>query len=84
MSSEEEMNEWLRLMNQLTGSEEELEEPTKPHFEHIWMVQALNKGLGSKVNILGQYRLCLTSKEITLLKVGDEGKNSELKFPVCC
>ena len=91
-SSEEEMNDWLRLMNSLSGDEDEdgaadLEENStasgKPFFEHVWLVQAFNKGLGSQEGILGSYRLCLTSKELTLLKVGDhDDKNSVLKFPV--
>lgn len=69
----------------MIGTEEEPSEdvPSKPHFEHVWLVQALNKGLGSKENILGPYRLCLTSRELTLLKIGDgDERNSLLKFPV--
>lgn len=81
------MNDWLRVMNSLAGEEEEDQvdnyTPQKPHFEHIWMVTALNKGLGSKENIIGLYRLCLTSKELTLLKVGDhDSRNGVVKFPV--
>jgi hypothetical protein len=99
MNSEEEVTEWLRLLNLYAGDEEESpEEPVllgststiplstsnmKPHFEHVWLVTALNKGLGSKENIIGPYRLCLTSKELTLLKVGDyDEKTSMIRFPV--
>ena len=101
MNSEEEVSEWIRLLNLYAGDEEEFpEEPVvlgtgsqhfiasstssnKPHFEHVWLVTALNKGLGSKENIIGPYRLCLTSKELTLLKVGDyDEKTSMIKFPV--
>lgn len=96
MSNEEEMNDWLRVMNSLAGQEEEEQVDNylpqsnnsivgggKPHFEHIWLVTALNKGLGSKENIIGPYRLCLTSKEVTLLKVGEhDGRNGVVKFPV--
>lgn len=84
MSSEEEMNDWLRTIKALAGEEEDDQTMEgKPHFEHIWMVHALNKGLGSKENIIGPYRLCLTSKELTLLKVGEhDGRNGQVRFPV--
>jgi hypothetical protein len=84
MSNEEETNEWLRVMKSLSGEEEDDHAfEGKPHFEHSWMVHALNKGLGSKENILGPYRLCLTSKELTLLKVGEhDGRNGQVRFPV--
>ncbi|CAG7836505.1 unnamed protein product [Allacma fusca] len=88
MNSEEEMTEWLRLMNSMCEDEEEVDlsssiGPAKPYFEHVWLVTALNKGLGSQEGILGSYRLCLTSKELTLLKVGDHaGRNAKMKFPL--
>lgn len=89
LSSEEEMNDWLRIMNSLSGEEDDQVDNLpqnsigRPHFEHIWLVTALNKGLGSKENIIGPYRLCLTSKEVTLLKVGEhDGRNGVVKFPV--
>ncbi|XP_035706021.1 insulin receptor substrate 1 isoform X1 [Folsomia candida] len=84
MISEEEANEWLRAMKSLAGEEEDDQVVEgKPHFEHIWMVQVLNKGLGSKENIIGPYRLCLTSKELTLLKVGEhDGRNGQVRFPL--
>ncbi|CAL8144157.1 unnamed protein product [Orchesella dallaii] len=88
MSNEDEMNDWLRVMNSLAGEEEDQVDNLpqsigKPHFEHIWLVTALNKGLGSKENIIGPYRLCLTSKEVTLLKVGEhDGRNGVVKFPL--
>ncbi|CAL8133995.1 unnamed protein product [Orchesella dallaii] len=88
MSNEDEMNDWLREMNSLAGEEEDQEDNLpqsigKPHFEHIWLVTAFNKGLGSKENIIGPYRLCLTSKEVTLLKVGEhDGRNGVVKFPL--
>lgn len=70
-------------MKSLAGEEDDQAIEGKPHFEHIWLVQALNKGLGSKENIIGPYRLCLTSKELTLLKVGEhDGRNGQIRFPV--
>ncbi|ODM93360.1 Insulin receptor substrate 1 [Orchesella cincta] len=39
-------------------------------------------GLAAK-KIIGPYRLCLTSKEVTLLKVGEhDGRNGMVKFPL--
>lgn len=78
------MNDWLRSIKALAEEEEDEETVEgKPHFEHIWMIHALNKGLGSKENIIGPYRLCLTSKELTLLKVGEHGgRNGQVRFPV--
>jgi len=84
MGSEQEMNEWLKIINALAGQEEEEHHVEgKSHFEHVWMVQALNKGLGSKENIIGPYRLQLTSKELALYKFGEhDGRNDIVRFPV--
>jgi hypothetical protein len=84
--NEKEMNDWLKTMNTLAGQEEDDQSHQmegRASFEHVWMVNAVNKGLGSKENIIGPYRLCLTSKDLTLMKFGEpEARKAEVKFPV--
>ena len=39
--------------------------------EHIWPVQVKNKGLGGNSLAPGQYRLCLTNKSLSFIKINN-------------
>ena len=38
--------------------------------EHVWEVFVQRKGLGEHYGILGNYRLCITDKTLTLVRIG--------------
>uniref|UniRef100_A0A182K9Q7 IRS-type PTB domain-containing protein n=1 Tax=Anopheles christyi TaxID=43041 RepID=A0A182K9Q7_9DIPT len=40
--------------------------------EHIWDVYVQRKGLGDSYGILGNYRLCITDKILSLVRIGPE------------
>lgn len=40
------------------------------------------KGLGEKKNIVGPYRLCLTDRVLSLVKLGSDDKNDSIEFSV--
>lgn len=50
--------------------------------EHVWQVTIQEKGLGEQKNILGPYRLCLTDRTLSLVKIGAEDNSDSLEFPV--
>lgn len=69
--SEEELNRWLRTLWSLQRGEEGTEgEPPRPTFEHVWDVYVQRKGLGDSYGILGNYRLCITDKTLSLVRIG--------------
>ena len=48
-----------------------------PYTEHVWQVSVKPKGLGSSKNLSGNYRLCLTSTTINLVKMNCENEDWE-------
>ena len=40
--------------------------------EHVWEVYVQRKGLGDSYGILGNYRLCITDKTLSLVRIGSE------------
>ncbi|XP_053694645.1 insulin receptor substrate 1 [Sabethes cyaneus] len=68
--SEEELNRWLRTLLSLQRGEESEGEPPRPTFEHVWDVFVQRKGLGDSCGILGNYRLCITNKTLSLVRIG--------------
>lgn len=38
--------------------------------EHVWDVFVERKGLGDSYGILGKYRLCITDKTLSLVRIG--------------
>ncbi|XP_055548991.1 serine-rich adhesin for platelets isoform X6 [Wyeomyia smithii] len=68
--SEDELNRWLRTLLSLQRGEESEGEPPRPTFEHVWDVFVQRKGLGDSYGILGNYRLCITDKTLSLVRIG--------------
>ncbi|XP_042535145.1 insulin receptor substrate 1 [Dipodomys spectabilis] len=48
------------------------ETPPGPAFKEVWQVILKPKGLGQTKNLIGIYRLCLTSKTISFVKLNSE------------
>ncbi|KAM4836032.1 insulin receptor substrate 1 isoform 1-T4 [Thomomys bottae] len=48
------------------------EAPPGPAFKEVWQVILKPKGLGQTKNLIGIYRLCLTSKTISFVKLNSE------------
>ncbi|CAH1135911.1 unnamed protein product [Ceutorhynchus assimilis] len=68
--NEEEMKVWLKDFLTLQHGEEILEgEILKPKFEYVWQVTLCERGLGA--GRTGVYRLCLTDKTVTLVKIDE-------------
>ncbi|KAF6208420.1 hypothetical protein GE061_016876 [Apolygus lucorum] len=67
--NEEEMEDWLQALLSLQQGEK-IEEGgvVKPNFEHVWEVFVHSKQLGSKTNMTGPCRLCLTDQAVTLVR----------------
>lgn len=42
------------------------------HFEYVWQVTMKPKGLGGTKNMTGQFRLCLTNREVSLVRLNSE------------
>lgn len=40
------------------------------------------KGLGERKNITGPYRLCLTDRVLSLVKLGSDDKSDQIEFTV--
>ncbi|XP_058056778.1 mucin-19 [Anopheles bellator] len=68
--SEDELNRWLRTLLRLQRGEESEGDPPRPTFEHVWDVFVQRKGLGDSYGILGNYRLCITDKVLSLVRIG--------------
>lgn len=50
--------------------------------EHIWQVTMQKKGLGERKNIYGPYRLCLTDRKLSLVKIGTKDISDPIEFSV--
>lgn len=48
----------------------------------MWQVTLQKKGLGERKNLYGPYRLCLTDRALSLIKLGVEDTTDRLEFPV--
>ncbi|XP_055917184.1 insulin receptor substrate 1 [Eupeodes corollae] len=75
LDSEDEMNNWLRSMLKLQTGPNIFADPPKPYYEHVWQVVVQRKGLAEKKGILGSYHVCLSSKSVTLIRIGSERTN---------
>ncbi|XP_055590589.1 mucin-19 isoform X2 [Uranotaenia lowii] len=69
--SEEELNRWLRTLLSLQRGEDSEDDPPRPTFEHVWDVVVQRKGLGESYGIIGNYRLCITDKTLSLVRIGN-------------
>ncbi|XP_041361782.1 uncharacterized protein LOC121377759 isoform X2 [Gigantopelta aegis] len=66
--NQDEEDSWLELL--LKYQYEYSQEQDKyEHYEHVWQVTIQPKGLGVSKNIRGNYRLCLSSQCISVVKV---------------
>ncbi|XP_076240891.1 insulin receptor substrate 1 chico isoform X2 [Calliopsis andreniformis] len=81
--NEKELDVWLKAMLLQSGNVPDGEQ-LRPTFEHVWQVTMQKKGLGERKNILGPYRLCLTDRTLTLVKIGAEDNSDSLEFPLSC
>ncbi|XP_063985139.1 insulin receptor substrate 1-like isoform X2 [Diachasmimorpha longicaudata] len=81
LDSDKELDAWLKAMLLLCGDVPDGEQP-KPTFEHVWQVTLQKKGLGERRNLHGPYRLCLTDKTLSLMKVGSDESTDCLEFPL--
>uniref|UniRef100_A0A182QZY8 IRS-type PTB domain-containing protein n=1 Tax=Anopheles farauti TaxID=69004 RepID=A0A182QZY8_9DIPT len=45
--------------------------------QHVWDVFVQRKGLGDSCGILGPYRLCITDKTLSLIRIGSEVTSSQ-------
>ncbi|XP_055837577.1 insulin receptor substrate 1 [Episyrphus balteatus] len=83
MDSEDDMNNWLRTMLKLQTGPNIFSDSPKPYYEHVWQVVVQRKGLAEKKGILGSYHVCLSSKSVTLIRIGSERTNvGEQRVPV--
>ncbi|XP_043525795.1 insulin receptor substrate 1 isoform X3 [Frieseomelitta varia] len=80
LESEKELDEWLKAMLLLQSGDVADGEQPRPIFEHVWQVTMQKKGLGERYNIHGPYRLCLTDRTLSLVKIGAKD-NSDPSFP---
>ncbi|XP_052823463.1 uncharacterized protein LOC106876466 isoform X2 [Octopus bimaculoides] len=60
----EEQDAWLDCLLDLQN--------TPYHFEYVWQVTVKPKDLGATKNMTGQFRLCLTNHEISLVRLNSE------------
>ncbi|XP_034946851.1 insulin receptor substrate 1-like isoform X2 [Chelonus insularis] len=81
LDNDKEVEEWLTAMLLLSGDVPDGEQP-RPTFEHVWQVTLQKKGLGERKNLYGPYRLCLTDRVLSLIKVGAEDNSDCLEFPL--
>ncbi|XP_063917570.1 insulin receptor substrate 1-B isoform X2 [Zophobas morio] len=80
LESEEDVDGWLKALLKLQHGEEVVDgEAPKPTFEHVWQVTVLNRGLGN-AGLVGNYRLCLTDKTLSLIKRDCEVPQIELNL----
>ncbi|XP_038052032.1 insulin receptor substrate 1-B-like isoform X2 [Patiria miniata] len=73
---ENSLNEWLQEL--LLQQQAENDGMPMPAFEHVWQVTVKPKGLGSSKGLSGNYRLCLTTTTVNLVKMNCE--NEDLEF----
>lgn len=70
LETEAELNEWLRALLALQRGEDTESDPPKPFFEHVWQVQMQRKGIAEEKGLVGKYYVCLTTKSVTLVRIG--------------
>ncbi|XP_043685813.1 insulin receptor substrate 1 isoform X4 [Vespula pensylvanica] len=84
LDNEKELNEWLKAMLLLQSGDVPDGEQPRPTFEHVWQVTMQKKGLGERKNINGPYRLCLTDRTLSLVKIGAQGNSDSIEFSLIC
>ncbi|XP_076634926.1 insulin receptor substrate 1 chico isoform X6 [Colletes latitarsis] len=84
LESEKELDEWLKAMLLLQSGDVADGEQPRPIFEHVWQVTMQKKGLGERKNIHGPYRLCLTDRTLSLVKIGTKDNSDTIEFPLNC
>ncbi|XP_017877177.1 insulin receptor substrate 1 isoform X2 [Ceratina calcarata] len=84
LESEKELDEWLKAMLLLQSGDVADGEQPRPIFEHVWQVTMQKKGLGERRNIHGPYRLCLTDRTLSLVKIGAKDNSDSTEFPLIC
>lgn len=80
---ESECEAWFKDLLSLQQGED-LSEGTvpKPIFAHVWEVTIVNRGVGVKHGIVGNYRLCLTENALSLVRRDGDKKepSTEIKL----
>lgn len=73
---EEEQDAWYRAIQELQAQVRALSTPTEdgatwpgPAFREVWQVSLRPRGLGQTRNLSGVYRLCLTERTLSLLRL---------------
>ncbi|XP_017795759.1 PREDICTED: insulin receptor substrate 1 [Habropoda laboriosa] len=84
LENEKELDEWLKAMLLLQSGDVADGEQPRPIFEHVWQVTMQKKGLGERKNIHGPYRLCLTDRTLSLVKIGVKDNSDSIEFPLIC
>ncbi|XP_059484964.1 insulin receptor substrate 2 isoform X2 [Neocloeon triangulifer] len=70
LDSAEQADDWLnKLLELQNGGSTVPGVAPKPTFEFVWEVKMQEKGLGASYEILGPYRVCLTARSLSLLKM---------------
>ncbi|XP_033640333.1 insulin receptor substrate 1-like isoform X2 [Asterias rubens] len=72
------LNEWLQAL--LLQQQVDADGVPVPTFEHVWQVTVKPKGLGSSKGLSGNYRLCLTTTTINLVKMNCEDEDLEFSL----
>lgn len=66
--NEQDLHAWLTDILRQHRSDDASEELLHP-IQHVWQVNVQKKGLGATKNIQGMYNLCLTDKNLALVKI---------------
>ncbi|XP_058807269.1 insulin receptor substrate 1-like isoform X2 [Phymastichus coffea] len=82
LDNERDLDEWLKALLLLQNGDQPDGEQPRPTFEHVWQVQMQKKGLGERKNITGPYRLCLTDRVLSLVRLGSDDKSDSIEFTV--
>ncbi|XP_060522880.1 insulin receptor substrate 2-B isoform X2 [Cylas formicarius] len=79
LDSEEDLQSWLKdLLTLQHGEEMPPGQILKPKFEYVWQIQLCARGLG--YGRTGPYRLCLTDKMLTLVRLDGPSELIELNL----
>uniref|UniRef100_A0A8B9QEC7 Insulin receptor substrate 1 n=1 Tax=Apteryx owenii TaxID=8824 RepID=A0A8B9QEC7_APTOW len=70
--SEPEQESWYQALLQLHNRDNYGEVAPGPAFKEVWQVILKPKGLGQTKNLIGIYRLCLTNKTISFVKLNSD------------
>ncbi|XP_066589387.1 insulin receptor substrate 1-like isoform X2 [Prorops nasuta] len=84
LDNERDLEDWLKEMLLLQSGDVPDGEQPRPTFEHIWEVTIQKKGLGERKSIHGPYRLCLTDRTLSLVKIGAKDNSDCLEFSLIC